>query len=589
MSCTNFSANTQPKVVFAGSLSGSFCHTTWPATFQAFVESLTGVLPDNYSTFLISDSEPAASDRDKVWVKVDSLTCRPSGIKLYLNGTWIDIGANLFYGVDESVTDDLVLVNSTNPVITWAQDGHMFIVVFDRPNTGPATITIKNGATTVYSSIAIKKFNNLPLEPLDYLAGMIGIFVYNEGTNTMRLTNPRVGGGTSTGGGAAASGFNLSFDEDADGDGEPDAWDVFVNNEEYDIAPTETAPAGGTFAFDEGVHGKQSVKFVCAQGPGNGGGFIQTKGHIEITANKIQEFSWWCKTTTAEVSNRVEVLWYDSAKAYISKTELWSTITANPNGVWYQLGGIATPPSTARYCKIRLYAGIAGTVVGGTVWFDDVRLEAPRFRFKNEHETLGSYNIKIPVGVFQVKATISGGGGAGGLAGNSASAAGAGGGGGGGTVIAYLPVVPGSILPCVVGVGGDAQTAARNGGWTRLTIDGTPQTHWIGNGGAGGMDRPNVGTVSVTGGAGGTAVVPLWGVGVAGQSGYPLVGTDSTVAVHWGGNSALGAGGPSIAGTVGAHGSGYGGGGGGGFNWGGVLDVGYGGEGASGVIILEYI
>lgn len=595
MSCTNFSSNTQPNVVFAGSLPPDFCPATWAEAFEAFIAAMTGILPDNYSTFLISDSEPAASDRDKVWVEVDSLTCRPAGLKLYLNGTWISIGANLFYGLDESVTDDIVLVNSTNPVITWAQDGHAFIVLFTRACTGPAVITIKNGGETIYSSRPIRKFNNLPLEALDYLDGMIGILVYNLSSNTFRLTNPRLGGGTSTGGGGtSSSGFNLSFDEDADQDGEPDAWDVYVNNEAYvgeASTDAETAPAGGSFELDPaGVHGKQAVKFTCSNGVGNGGGFIQTKGHIEITGGKIQEFSWWCRTNSASISNRVELLWYDEDKTYLSKTELWSTATANPNGVWYQLGGIAKPLDTVRYCKVRLYAGVTGTAVGGEVKFDDFRFEAPTFQLENVHTQLGGYTIKIPAGKFQVRATIAGGGGAGGIAGLSASTAGSGGGGGGGTVIVYVPVVPADAYTVEVGPGGIGHTGgSRAGGLSRLTVG---ANIWQANGGAEGQNRPNTGSAFVVGGTGGTTSgAGTWGVEIPGLPGYPLIATESSAAVHWGGNSALGAGASAKVGQNGGTGMGIGGGSAGSFA-NSIIPadggVGYSEDGGDGAIIFQF-
>ena len=508
-----------------------------------------------------------APDRDKVWIKVDGTTCRPAGAKLYLEGSWVDIGANLFYGVDVSSVDNTVQVDSTSPTVNWAQTGHVFMVKFGRPNSGAAVATIKNSGVAFYSSVPIRKFNNQPLDALDFIAGMIGVLVYDGVTNTLRLTNPlsSASGSPGTGGGSVSSGgFNLSFDDDLNEDDIPDQWNVFVSNAAFTgaVGEAETAPSSGTPAYelDSGVHGGKCIKFTCLSGVGNGGGFIQTAGHIPITGGKIQEFSWWVKTADS-IANRVEMLWYDDSKTYLSKTELWFNNASNPNGTWFQHGGIASPPSSARFCRIRLYAGVSGSPAGGHVWFDDFRFEAPTFSYQCQHTTVSAaYRFKAPPGKFQMRAMITAGGGGGGGIGASAVAPKdpSGGGGGGGTVIAYLPITPNSDYALTIGAGGTAgantPTDGGTGGASSLVVGSCTLAP---TGGAGGI-RTN-GADSGLGGAAGSGTVTSWGVVIPGTVGYPLsAGQPRNTAPGYGGDSALGSGGCPAVGAAGMNGMGFG-------------------------------
>lgn len=593
MTCNNYNANTQPKVVFTEAFPADYCYTTPKALAQEIASALAGALPDSYSTFIISDSTPAASDRDKVWVSVDPNNCRPIGAKLYLNGSWVDIGANVFYGVDVSSVDNLIQVDATTPVVNWAQTGHVFLVKLTRANSGAATITVKNNGTSFYSAIPVRKWNNQPLAALDYVAGMIGVFVYEGVTNTMRFTNPLtpgVGGGSSS---SSGGGHNLSFDDDVNEDGIPDRWRIFTSSASFTgaVGEAETAPASGTPAYvmdPAGVHGGKCIKFNVISGTGNGGGFIQTEGHIEVVANQIQEFSWWVKTDADAISNRVEVLWYDADKAFISKTELWANAASNPNGAWFQHGGIALSPSTAKFCRVRLYAGVSGTTVGGTVWFDDFRFEAPTFRYSVTHSAVGTYRFKVPAGKFQIRATVTGGGGGGGPSGDSSTKDPSGGGGGAATVIAYAPVTPNSDYEIIVGAAGAAgplplslNTDGGPGGQSKFTVGSVVLTA---NGGSGGT-RTN-GADGGQGGAAGTGTASAYGVVIPGTPGYPLAaGAPRNTAPSFGGDSAVGCGGAPKLDAMGMAGQGYGGGGAGTTP---TTAARAGGAGAPGVLIVQF-
>jgi len=443
MSCTNFNSNTSPQITFGGSVPGNSCFTDVPTLFTLFKNSLVGTLPSTFSTFIISDTQPAPSDRDKVWVYVDSTTCRPIGIRLYLNGAWVDIGARYFYGVDSSSVVNTITVTSTTPSVNWAEAGQLYAIKVAAANTGPVTVTLTNGSTTFYSAIALTKNGASPLEGLEMLAGSIALILY-DGTQ-FQLLNPRSGSSTSSS--SSSTGFNLSFDDDTDANGIPDGWNVYarggsatgVSYTGSGGTDAQSTPLGGTFALDTTtvVAGSKSAKFTAANGAGNGGGFMQNAGWIPCDANSVLELSWWVRTNATGIDCMAEVLWYSSksdSAGYISKTTLWTDTLNGPNGLWYQIGGIAKAPSTALFFRVRLTAGILNNDVAGTVWFDDVQLNAPRFNKQIVFSDLTvATNIWFtPSTTYQAKVICVGAGGKGGDGeGTGANQCGGGGGAGG--------------------------------------------------------------------------------------------------------------------------------------------------------------
>jgi hypothetical protein len=497
MSCNNFNSNTQPKVIFSGALPAGFCHTTWATTFATFRDSLAASLPDNYSTFIVSDTTPIASDRDKAWVQVDPSNCRPIGIKLYLNGTWIQIGASSFYGVD-SGSANAVLVNTTSPDINWAQTGHMFLIKVAAANTAASTITIKvGGAATIYSAIPVRKDGTSALSGLEWLSGSVIAVVY-DGTY-FQLLNPRVGSATTTPTSSnAGTGFNLSFEDDLDSSGVPDMW-------------TPAYFTGGTIlrSSTQTVSGGYSVEFHSTSASGsNGGGSLTTTGFIPCKSNSVWEISWWMYCSAATMTNAVKVQFYDSAQAATgSLLTIWSTpSTGNPTSVWNQYGAIRRTPSAAKYFKLTFIGGDVATPASGFTYYDDIQIAAPVFTHKSGTYGHGRVQWQAPAGVYQIKVTLVGGGGTPGI-GVVPTSYTAGGGGGGGTAVRYFDVVPatnyGVVLTgsdCYVGAGavGFSGAVGLAGGSSQFKIGSTTLIATGGGAGAAGS------TSGSAGGAGGT-------------------------------------------------------------------------------------
>lgn len=178
----------------------------------------------------------------------------------------------------------------------------------------------------------------------------------------------------------------------------------------------------------------------------------------------------------------------------------------------------------------------------------------------------------VPLGVTLLRATVIGGGGGGG--GSNGSYAGAGG-GAGGYASGTFAVTPGSTISVTVGaggVGGPAGASAGSGGTSSVGA------LLSASGGQGGQFQSATSTPGGAGGSGsGGEVATLGGYGADGQNGSTIIGGH-------GGQSVLGGGGrASTAGNTALNGQAPGSGGGGTYN-----SSGNGGQGAPGIVILEY-
>lgn len=183
-----------------------------------------------------------------------------------------------------------------------------------------------------------------------------------------------------------------------------------------------------------------------------------------------------------------------------------------------------------------------------------------------------STNFTVPLGVTLMRATVIGGGGGGG--GSNGSYAGAGG-GAGGFASGTLAVTPGTSVAITVGaggLGGAAGVSAPTGGTSSFG------TLLSATGGQGGQFQTAVSTPGGAGGAGsGGELTGPGGYGSDGQNGSTVIGGH-------GGESMLGGGGrASTAGNTALNGQAPGSGGGGTYN-----SAGTGGQGATGIVILEY-
>lgn len=168
------------------------------------------------------------------------------------------------------------------------------------------------------------------------------------------------------GGGAGGGVPNGSFEIDSDNDGIPDGW-------------TRSLYPGGSGEFETANpdHGAKAYRFTHPGGAGNGGGYLES-GYVEITEaiSPLVGFSLRC--SVAGMKNIVRLNYYTAAKVFISSEDIYSS-TANPT-VWTRYGlsswWFGIPPANARYVKIQLISGFTDTNVSGTIYWDNVTLNA---------------------------------------------------------------------------------------------------------------------------------------------------------------------------------------------------------------------
>jgi hypothetical protein len=194
--------------------------------------------------------------------------------------------------------------------------------------------------------------------------------------------------------------------------------------------------------------------------------------------------------------------------------------------------------------------------------------------------TLAVYNVSgnftIPNGVTSVRVRLVGGGGA---AGYHTSLPGGGGGGGGEAIDVISGLTPGQIIPITVGAGGITPANVGSGGGGGTSSFGTFMSATGGQGGQGGS-----GILFATAGG-------LGGIGVGSRiiQGGEMGGDGIAIASHGGDGGGQGHGRGASGPLSGLSATGFGGGGGGGGASGGSSPVGSpGGNGASGIVIVEF-
>ena len=200
-----------------------------------------------------------------------------------------------------------------------------------------------------------------------------------------------------------------------------------------------------------------------------------------------------------------------------------------------------------------------------------------------------------PTGVTQVRATVIGGGGAGGGVASNGGADGVGGGGGaGGVGAASVTVVPGTTYTVTVGAGGTGVSGGNGGSGGTSSIGSLVSA----TGGSGAIGNVSSGTAA--GGAGGTSAATISITGATGSNGVIVGGCCGstqagagaalpTVLYFTGFAGAAGTTGSSGQSAAGGAATGYGAGGGGAMRRAGASQPARaGGNGAGGVVYLEW-
>src|SRR3990167_10654506 len=152
---------------------------------------------------------------------------------------------------------------------------------------------------------------------------------------------------------------NGSFEDDTDGDGDPDGWTV-----------TRT----GTVALDatDANHGAQCLKFTST---GSGGGYITSSSFIEVSANNTYSIIFSVKSSVADIRNLVTVSWYDLDQVIIagSPATVWDDSATNPTS-WTEKRFSVTPGAGACFAKLTFHGCHSSDATSGNTKYDYIRM-----------------------------------------------------------------------------------------------------------------------------------------------------------------------------------------------------------------------
>ena len=183
---------------------------------------------------------------------------------------------------------------------------------------------------------------------------------------------------------------NGSLEESADGSS-PSNWVV-------------TAYTNGSADWDntDSADGKYSMKFTST---GDGGGYI-TSPPIPVNSLRTYKISFAYKSTAADVRNDLDVFFYDSNEDGLSgsasTTSMYSNATSNTT-TWAVSSGTFTPPTGAKYCKVRFTGCNSADATAGTTWFDNVRMninqeQASPLTTKGDVWVYTTADARLPIG-----------------------------------------------------------------------------------------------------------------------------------------------------------------------------------------------
>ena len=157
-----------------------------------------------------------------------------------------------------------------------------------------------------------------------------------------------------------------------------DRYNKVLNGDFEDATLSSTLPdewtitlyTGGAAALDSTNRhsGLKSLKFTST---GTGGGYADTDNFFAVSPGVPVTVSFSIYSSVADVRNKVDILWYTSAKVLDSTTSLYDDSTTNPTSFTSKTVS-ATPPSTATYAKLRIIGCHSSDATAGSTWFDKV-------------------------------------------------------------------------------------------------------------------------------------------------------------------------------------------------------------------------
>lgn len=137
---------------------------------------------------------------------------------------------------------------------------------------------------------------------------------------------------------------------------------------------TATAYVGGTVASSTTAHmnGAKSLA-ITSTVLANGGGDVVSNEYTPVTEGEFYSLYGDVRASVANISSKIEIIWYDSTKAQVSASLVYSSI--NTPTAFAHVGTQRVAPATARFMRVRAIGGepALGSAVG-TINFDGFAL-----------------------------------------------------------------------------------------------------------------------------------------------------------------------------------------------------------------------
>lgn len=129
----------------------------------------------------------------------------------------------------------------------------------------------------------------------------------------------------------------------------------------------------------------------------NGGGEAVSNEYVSVGQGEAFALAWWYWASVANVSAKVELVWYDKDKSQISVTPLATPVNV-PTSQSYT-GSWAIAPSNARWVRVRITGGVpASGSATGTVYFDGMVLTRALEQKHVSNGAIGQAQLKTASG-----------------------------------------------------------------------------------------------------------------------------------------------------------------------------------------------
>jgi hypothetical protein len=133
---------------------------------------------------------------------------------------------------------------------------------------------------------------------------------------------------------------------------------------------TLTAQSDGTIEriTADNYDGTAALK---ATSTGNGGGQADTNAFFAVSPGRQYEVSFALKCSVADIRNLVQILYFDEDQNSVSTVDVYDEDTSNPTS-WEVKSFTETPPSSARFAKLRILGADQSDSTSGEAKFDNV-------------------------------------------------------------------------------------------------------------------------------------------------------------------------------------------------------------------------